>query len=140
MVVGFDSVDDESHNLNRKDIVILIQHNGHIMIIHLIYIGHKLNRLREERGMNTFTFAFRPHCGEAGGFDHLGAAFLLANSINHVIVLKHAPVLQHLYYVKHIGLAMSPLSNNILFTQYDDNPFPNFFKRGLNVALSTDDP
>lgn len=23
---------------------------------------------------------------------------------------------------------------------YEDNPFPKFFKRGLNVSLSTDDP
>ena len=35
---------------------------------------------------------------------------------------------------------MSPLSNNALFLQYDRNPFPQFFYRGLNVSLSTDDP
>jgi AMP deaminase len=39
-----------------------------------------------------------------------------------------------------IGLSMSPLSNNALFLQYDRNPFPQFFHRGLRVALSTDDP
>ena len=98
----------------------------------------KLNRLREERGMNTF--AFRPHCGEAGSFDHLGCAFLVANGINHGIRLRESPVLQYLYYLKQIGMSMSPLSNNILFEEYDSNPFPSFFKRGLNVSLSTDDP
>lgn len=72
----------------------------------------KLNRLREERNMNTF--AFRPHCGEAGSFDHLACAFLLANGINHGIVLKKVPVLQYLYYLKQIPISMSPLSNNIV--------------------------
>ena len=35
---------------------------------------------------------------------------------------------------------MSPLSNNALFLTYDKNPCASFFKRGLNVSLSTDDP
>ncbi|ORY39669.1 hypothetical protein BCR35DRAFT_311462 [Leucosporidium creatinivorum] len=35
---------------------------------------------------------------------------------------------------------MSPLSNNALFLTYERNPFPNFFRTGLNVSLSTDDP
>ena len=35
---------------------------------------------------------------------------------------------------------MSPLSNNLLFLEYEKNPFPLFFNRGLNVTLSTDDP
>jgi adenosine deaminase len=39
-----------------------------------------------------------------------------------------------------IGLSVSPLSNNFLFRKLNQNPFPNFFKRGLNVTLSTDDP
>ena len=44
------------------------------------------------------------------------------------------------YYLKQIGLGMSPLSNNALFLNYNRNPFPKFFARGLNVTLSTDDP
>lgn len=35
---------------------------------------------------------------------------------------------------------MSPLSNNALFLMYERNPLPDFFKVGLNVSLSTDDP
>jgi AMP deaminase len=35
---------------------------------------------------------------------------------------------------------MSPLSNNALFINYERNPFPTFFKLGMNVSLSTDDP
>merc|ERR1711879_445397 len=97
-----------------------------------------LNRFREERGFNTFQF--RPHCGEAGDAEHLAGSFLLATSINHGINLRKAPVLQYLYYLRQIGLAMSPLSNNALFLNYSRNPFPQFFARGLNVALSSDDP
>lgn len=35
---------------------------------------------------------------------------------------------------------MSPLSNNALFLTYERNPITEFFKTGLNVSLSTDDP
>jgi hypothetical protein len=35
---------------------------------------------------------------------------------------------------------MSPMSNNSLFVHYNDNPFDTFFRRGLNLSLSTDDP
>ena len=62
------------------------------------------------RGLNTFSF--RPHCGESGNVDHLATAFLVADGINHGIKLSRAPVLQYLYYIQQIGIAMSPLSNN----------------------------
>lgn len=86
------------------------------------------------------TFVFRPHCGEAGDTDHLASAFLTAHSISHGILLRKVPALQYLFYLKQIGLAMSPLSNNALFLTYERNPLPDFFKVGLNVSLSTDDP
>lgn len=79
---------------------------------------------------------------------------MLAESINHGINLDKNTPLQYLYfkfqifflivltrfYLCQIGLAVSPLSNNYLFLDYKRNPFPLFFKRGLNVSLSTDDP
>lgn len=37
------------------------------------------------------TFEFRPHCGEAGSPDHLVAAYLLSEKINHGIVLRKSP-------------------------------------------------
>ena len=86
------------------------------------------------------TFSFRPHAGEAGDLNNLAATFLCAQHINHGILLRKAPTLQYLYFLKQIGLAMSPLSNNKLFLDYHSNPFPVFFVRGLNVSLSTDDP
>jgi AMP deaminase len=54
--------------------------------------------------------------------------------------LRKVPALQYLFYLKQIGIAMSPLSNNALFLTYERNPLPDFFKTGLNVSLSTDDP
>jgi AMP deaminase len=82
----------------------------------------------------------RPHAGEAGDTDHLTAAFLTSQHINHGILLRKVPALQYLYYLEQIGLAMSPLSNNALFINYERNPFPTFFRLGMNVSLSTDDP
>jgi len=97
-----------------------------------------LNHLRKLRGLNTFSF--RPHCGEAGPLDHLSSSYLVANSINHGNRLERNTVLEYLYYLHQIGMAMSPISNNKLFLKYKDHPFLKYFRRGLNVSLSTDDP
>ena len=86
------------------------------------------------------TFVLRPHAGEAGDTDHLTSAFLTSQSISHGILLRKVPALQYLYYLKQIGIAMSPLSNNALFLNYERNPFLNFFQKRLNISLSTDDP
>lgn len=97
-----------------------------------------LNEFRRSKNMSTFSF--RPHSGEAGDPEHLAAAFLTSNGINHGITLRKSVALQYLYYLAQIGIAMSPLSNNKLFLDYHRNPFPTYFARGLNVSLSTDDP
>ena len=97
-----------------------------------------LNNFRKERGFNTLTL--RPHCGEAGNIQHLVGGFLLAENISHGLLLRKVPVLQYLYYLSQIGIAMSPLSNNSLFLNYHRNPLPEFLSRGLAVSLSTDDP
>ena len=100
-----------------------------------------LNRLRmsvPRRGYREFSF--RPHAGEAGLVDHLAGAFLLSDGLNHGIVAKSSPSMQMLLYLSQIGVAMSPMSNNSLFVHYNDNPFDTFFRRGLNLSLSTDDP
>ena len=49
-------------------------------------------------------------------------------------------MLQYLYYLAQIGIAMSPLSNNSLFLNYHRNPLPEYLARGLSISLSTDDP
>lgn len=55
-------------------------------------------------------------------------------------VLLQSPVLQYLYYLAQIPIAMSPLSNNSLFLEYSKNPLREFLHKGLHVSLSTDDP
>jgi len=146
LVTGFDTVDDESIRENTRfesypEPSQWDQNENPPYIVWSYYIYANLfilNQLREHRGLNAFSY--RPHAGEAGDFDHVAAAFLLAQSINHGLTLKKVPVLQYLFYLKQIGLSMSPLSNNLLFIEYDRNPFQLFFQRGLNVTLSTDDP
>ncbi|ORY32318.1 hypothetical protein BCR39DRAFT_523929 [Naematelia encephala] len=145
-VVGFDSVDDESkpeRRLYRKFPTAKMwnttQSPPYSYWIYYMYANMaSLNAWRRSRGFNTFVL--RPHCGEAGDPDHLSSAFLTSHSISHGILLRKVPALQYLFYLKQIGLAMSPLSNNALFLTYERNPFKDFFRVGLNVSLSTDDP
>jgi len=153
-IVGFDSVDDESksnddtfasnfsspHHLpNDPTLWTVDQEPSYAYWIYYLYINiRSLNNIRAQRGFSLFEF--RPHCGEAGDIGHLISAFLTTNKINHGIQLKKSPALQYLYYLTNIGIAMSPLSNNRLFLEFSKNPFPRYFKRGLNVSLSTDDP
>uniref|UniRef100_A0A8C4QC21 AMP deaminase n=1 Tax=Eptatretus burgeri TaxID=7764 RepID=A0A8C4QC21_EPTBU len=97
-----------------------------------------INYWRRKQDMNTFVL--RPHSGEAGHFTHLLDAFLTSDNISHGINLTKNPVVQYLYYLAQIPIAMSPISNNSLFVEYDHNPFYEFFQKGLVVSLSTDDP
>ncbi|KAJ1860644.1 AMP deaminase [Coemansia sp. RSA 2703] len=145
-VVGFDSVDDESkperrmHKKYPLPRVWTSSENPPYTYYCYFTMANmcSLNQWRQKRGFNTFVF--RPHAGEAGDTEHLAAAFLSAQGINHGILLRKVPALQYLYYLQQIGLAMSPLSNNALFLVYERNPFNSYFQRGLNVTLSTDDP
>ncbi|RKP26665.1 hypothetical protein SYNPS1DRAFT_3409, partial [Syncephalis pseudoplumigaleata] len=145
-MVGFDSVDDESKAERRifKKYPVPRLWNSKLNPPYSYYSYYmyanmaSLNRWRRERGFNTFVF--RPHCGEAGDTDHLASAFLTAQGISHGILLRKVPAMQYLYYLEQIGMAMSPLSNNALFLDFDRNPFITFFQRGMNVSLSTDDP
>ncbi|KNA14237.1 hypothetical protein SOVF_109320 [Spinacia oleracea] len=145
-VVGLDLVDDESKPERRPtkhmpapEQWTNIFNPAFSYYAYYCYANlYTLNKLRESKGMTTIKF--RPHAGEAGDIDHLAATFLTAHNIAHGINLRKSPVLQYLYYLAQIGLAMSPLSNNSLFLDYHRNPFPMFFLRGLNVSLSTDDP
>ncbi|XP_053528978.1 AMP deaminase 3 isoform X2 [Artibeus jamaicensis] len=134
-VTGFDSVDDESkhsdHMFSDKspnpDVWTSEQNPPYSYYLYYM-----------ERGLSTFLF--RPHCGEAGSITHLVSAFLTADNISHGLLLKKSPVLQYLYYLAQIPIAMSPLSNNSLFLEYSKNPLREFLHKGLHVSLSTDDP
>jgi len=145
-VIGFDSVDDESKVETRlyrkyppaKEWNTKQDPPYTYWIYHLFANMTSLNVWRQRRGFSTFVL--RPHCGEAGDPDHIAAAVLCCHSISHGLMLRKVPLLQYIFYLDQIGIAMSPLSNNALFLAYDRNPFSKYFKRGLNVSLSTDDP
>uniref|UniRef100_A0A6Q2WWU6 AMP deaminase n=1 Tax=Esox lucius TaxID=8010 RepID=A0A6Q2WWU6_ESOLU len=146
-VTGFDSVDDESkhsdhmfsYNSPKPEVWTSNDNPPYTYYLFYMYANIMvLNNLRKERGLNTFQF--RPHCGEAGSITHLVSAFLTADNISHGLNLKKSPVLQYLYYLAQVPIAMSPLSNNSLFLEYSKNPLKEFLQKGLCVSLSTDDP
>ncbi|XP_064540748.1 AMP deaminase 2 isoform X6 [Drosophila montana] len=146
-VIGFDSVDDESKPENplfdsdvpRPEEWTYEDNPPYAYYIYYMYANMTvLNKFRKQRGMNTFVL--RPHCGEAGPVQHLVCGFLMAENISHGLLLRKVPVLQYLYYLTQIGIAMSPLSNNSLFLNYHRNPLPEYLARGLIISLSTDDP
>ncbi|XP_075884732.1 AMP deaminase 3b isoform X2 [Nelusetta ayraudi] len=146
-VTGFDSVDDESkhsdhmfsHRSPKPEVWTSENNPPYTYYLFYMYANIMvLNNLRKERGLNTFQF--RPHCGEAGSITHLVTAFLTADNISHGLNLKKSPVLQYLYYLAQVPIAMSPLSNNSLFLEYSKNPLREFLQKGLCVSLSTDDP
>jgi len=145
-VIGFDSVDDESkpeRRLYRKfpppEDWNTDQNPPYSYYIYYLYASMvSLNAWRKKRNFNTFVL--RPHCGEAGDTDHLAAAFLTSQGISHGLMLRKTPFIQYLFYLDQIPIAMSPISNNALFLSYDRNPFHHYFRTGLNVSLSTDDP
>jgi AMP deaminase len=135
-VVGFDSVDDESQPeiwQTRPNSAIpepnewdMAENPPYSYWSYYLYINIKtLNQLRASKGLNTFEF--RPHAGEAGDVEHLMACYLVADKINHGILLQKLPALNYLYYLDQIGVAVSPLSNNNLFLDFNQNPFPKFF-------------
>ncbi|XP_005357189.1 AMP deaminase 1 isoform X1 [Microtus ochrogaster] len=146
-ITGFDSVDDESkhsgHMFSSKspkpEEWTMENNPSYTYYAYYMYANITvLNSLRRERGMNTFLF--RPHCGEAGALTHLMTAFMIADNISHGLNLKKSPVLQYLFFLAQIPIAMSPLSNNSLFLEYAKNPFLDFLQKGLMISLSTDDP
>lgn len=146
LVVGLDCVDDESKVETFRDAALpepsLWNSPQQPPYQYWVYFLNAnlavLNKFRAQRKLTQISF--RPHSGEAGDADHLAATFLTAEHINHGINLRKSPSLQYLYMLTQIGLALSPLSNNRLFLAYDRNPVYEFFRKGLNVSLSTDDP
>ncbi|KAL0269601.1 UNVERIFIED_CONTAM: hypothetical protein PYX00_007276 [Menopon gallinae] len=146
-VTGFDSVDDESKPENPlfdKDVLppdkwCDMDNPPYAYYLYYTFVNLVvLNQFRREQNLNTFVL--RPHCGEAGPVQHLVCGFMLCDNISHGLLLRKVPVLQYLYYLAQIGIAMSPLSNNSLFLNYHRNPLPEYLARGLCVSLSTDDP
>ncbi|CAH1126564.1 unnamed protein product [Ceutorhynchus assimilis] len=147
-VIGFDSVDDESKpeknplfdkETPKPEDWCDDENPNYAYYMYYMYANLcVLNHFRAEKGLPTFVL--RPHCGEAGPVQHLVCGYMLSENISHGLLLRKVPVLQYLYYLAQIGIAMSPLSNNSLFLNYHRNPLPEYLARGLVVSLSTDDP
>jgi len=101
LVVSFDSVYDESlperklKNYPMPRDWDSTENPPYFVYSYYLYSNlFVLNSLREELGMNTFLW--RPHSGESGDFGHLAVSFMIADSIQHGIILKQTPVLQYL--------------------------------------------
>ncbi|KAL3287102.1 hypothetical protein HHI36_001585 [Cryptolaemus montrouzieri] len=146
-VIGFDCVDDESKpenpafdsNTLPPDQWRDEENPNYAYYLYYLFANlTTLNHLRVLKGLHPLNL--RPHCGEAGPVQHLVCGYLLSENISHGLLLRKVPVLQYLYYLAQIGIAMSPLSNNSLFLNYHRNPLPEYLARGLVVSLSTDDP
>nr|CCC50457.1 putative adenosine monophosphate deaminase, fragment [Trypanosoma vivax Y486] len=145
-ISGFDCVEDERRPDSPLNIATKPPHEWttedeppyNYYMYHVWANIYSLNEFRRRRKFSTFTF--RPSCGETGPVDHLIGGFLLANAINYGVTLAEDATLQYLFYLARIGVTVSPLSNNTKVLGYLDNPFPTFFRRGLNVSLGTDSP
>lgn len=143
-VVGIDSVDDEGASeaacgCQRPHAWTSPENPAYWWQLYFLWANLEvLNSLRKARGLNTI--AFRPHAGETGNPLNLACTYMLSESIAHGINLHQQVSLQYLYYLDQVGLSIAPLSNNFLFRKISSSPFVKFFRRGLNVTLSTDDP
>lgn len=145
-VSGFDTVGDESETeyglsagLSRPDEWEMNVNPPYAYWLYYLNANiQSLNAFRRLRGLNVFDF--RPHCGESGDPLHLVAGYLTARNISHGTTLRTNPTLSYLYYINQIGITASPLGESSVNIDYKDNPFPTFFKRGLNITLATDNP
>jgi AMP deaminase len=145
-ISGFDCVEDERKvdmplgmsTRSPQEWTELEEPPYNYYLYHLWANIYSLNEFRQFRKFSTFSF--RPSCGETGPVDHVAGGYLLANAINYGIKLKDDPAFQYLFYLAQIGIAVCPLSNNTKVLDYLENPFVSYFRRGLNVTLSTDGP
>lgn len=128
--------------------------------LYYIFINFcNLNNFRKTRGLCTFNL--RPHVASISDKSGLGiiteslaTCFLLSKNIVNGEKLANYPVLQYLYYLKQVGITMSPLcwnkslqllnddDNHIESNTfaYEKNPAIEFFKMGMLVSLSTNKP
>ncbi|OAF68023.1 hypothetical protein A3Q56_04241, partial [Intoshia linei] len=146
-ITGFDSVDDESKqeyfgidsNTSVPENWKSKYNPPYCYYIYYMYANIlQLNHLRRSKGLNTLVL--RPHSGESGNVIHLMTTYMLSQNISHGLNLRKAPVLQYLFYLAQVNIAMSPLSNNSLFLDYHRNPFQSYMMQGIPISLSTDDP
>jgi AMP deaminase len=125
---------------------------------YLYYLFKNLTNLNSFRASKNQTLlTLRPSVAsltETHATESLATSFLFGHTIINGERLIHHPVLQYLYYLKQIGISISPLcwNKSVQFLNddgrmmgsskvaYEMNPSIDFFKCGMHVALSTDKP
>ncbi|KAL1422683.1 hypothetical protein MTO96_003767 [Rhipicephalus appendiculatus] len=142
-IVGFDSVDDESkpeYPMIDKDVPLPKQYTDTENPAYNYYLYYMyanmcvLNHFRKLRGLNLFVL--RPHCGEAGPVQHLVGGYLLSENINHGLLLRKVPVLQYLYYLAQIGIAITSAEACASLCRTDDPLQFHFTKEPLMEEYS----
>ncbi|KAH3679917.1 hypothetical protein WICMUC_000660 [Wickerhamomyces mucosus] len=118
-----------------------------------------LNKFRKSRNLNCFNLrnhvaSMSQNSGIGIITETLASNYLLGKNIINGEQLIQYPVLQYLYYLKQIGITMSPLTWNKKMqlindddrfvsqgsSAYELHPSIIFFKLGMKVALSTNKP
>ncbi|KAG5511626.1 hypothetical protein JKF63_07222 [Porcisia hertigi] len=106
-----------------------------------------LNALRRRRGLNVLQLrvvASSPTMSNASSAHNaslLLLSYLIADVVVDAVALGRQPVLQYLYGLDQIGVAMCPIARSSLgTTNLDEHPVAQLLWRGLCVSLCTLDP
>ncbi|GET85631.1 adenosine monophosphate deaminase, putative [Leishmania tarentolae] len=106
-----------------------------------------LNALRRRRGQNVLQLrvvassATMPNTSSAHDASLLLLSYLIADLVVDAVALDRQPVLQYLYGLHQIGVAMCPIARSSLgTTSLDEHPVARLLWRGLCVSLCTLNP
>ncbi|AYU75806.1 adenosine monophosphate deaminase, putative [Leishmania donovani] len=106
-----------------------------------------LNALRRRRGQNVLQLrvvassATMPNTSSAHDASLLLLSYLIADVVVDAVALDRQPVLQYLYGLHQIGVAMCPIARSSLgTTSLDEHPVARLLWRGLCVSLCTLNP
>ncbi|KAG5487801.1 hypothetical protein LSCM4_07479 [Leishmania orientalis] len=106
-----------------------------------------LNALRRRRGQNVLQLrvvassATMPNTSSVHDASLLLLSYLIADVVVDAVALDRQPVLQYLYGLHQIGVAMCPIARSSLgTTSLDEHPVARLLWRGLCVSLCTLNP
>lgn len=170
-ISGFDLLSRNPHNRDESlfDVLKLspptkwtsLENPPYCYYMYYLFVNiSNLNSFRKSKGLSTFNL--RPHVASVSDKSGLGiiteslsTCFLLSKNIINGEKLANYPVLEYLYYLKQIGITMSPLCWNKTLNlladddyhiesnttnSYEKNPAIEFFKIGIRIGLSTNKP
>lgn len=101
---------------------------------------YSLNAFRKSKRLHTF--ALRSSTDANAHSLSKATLFALSSVLHNAdLVLRNAAGLTYLAYLTQIGLTVSPLSSNTRAPKhYAESQFVGFFRQGLRVSLSSDNP